>query len=140
MQVEPSATWHIQQLQNLKNSAITLAAAALVSFPAASPALALGPAPSNPAIAVLGVLIAGQPIKEPNALLRYALPISNKAIKDVQFPLELITEDLRVPGLKALDSVERVRLRTDPVITKISRRRTTNHWCPICFDTSPSAY
>lgn len=62
----------------------------------------------NEAIGDLSVLIAGQPVKEPYALLRYALPINNKPIRDVQFPLELITEDLRVPGLKALDSVERV--------------------------------
>lgn len=61
----------------------------------------------NQAVGDLGVLIAGQPVKEPYALLRYALPINNKAIRDIQFPLELITQDLRVPGLKALDSVER---------------------------------
>lgn len=47
-------------------------------------------------------------MKDPRALLRYALPIDNKPIKDIQLPLELITEDLRLPGLKALDGVERV--------------------------------
>ena len=76
--------------------------------PIAPEAIAASFPTANQSIGDLGVLIAGQPVKEPYALLRYALPIQNKAIRDIQFPLELITEDLRVPGLKALDSVERV--------------------------------
>ncbi|KAK9113783.1 hypothetical protein Syun_020580 [Stephania yunnanensis] len=55
----------------------------------------------------LGVLISGPPIKDPGALLRYALPINNKAIREVQKPLEDISESLKVAGVKALDSVER---------------------------------
>lgn len=61
-----------------------------------------------PALPNLAVLISGPPIKDPEALLRYALPIDNKAIREVQKPLEDITESLKVSGLKALDSVERV--------------------------------
>ncbi|KAJ6734620.1 PEPTIDYL-PROLYL CIS-TRANS ISOMERASE CYP38 CHLOROPLASTIC [Salix purpurea] len=53
------------------------------------------------------VLISGPPIKDPGALLRYALPIDNKAIREVQKPLEDITDSLKVAGVKALDSVER---------------------------------
>ncbi|KAK6913134.1 Cyclophilin-type peptidyl-prolyl cis-trans isomerase domain [Dillenia turbinata] len=55
----------------------------------------------------LGVLISGPPIKDPEALLRYALPIDNKAIREVQKPLEDITDSLKLAGVKALDSVER---------------------------------
>lgn len=64
----------------------------------------------NPALSDVSVLISGPPIKDPGALLRYALPIDNKAIREVQKPLEDITESLKVAGVKALDSVERVRI------------------------------
>ncbi|KAH6774443.1 cyclophilin 38 [Perilla frutescens var. frutescens] len=60
-----------------------------------------------PALPDVSVLISGPPIKDPGALLRYALPIDNKAIREVQKPLEDITESLKISGLKALDSVER---------------------------------
>ncbi|CAH1413016.1 unnamed protein product [Lactuca virosa] len=68
--------------------------------------------PSNagavtPALPDVAVLISGPPIKDPGALLRYALPIDNKAIREVQKPLEDITDSLKVSGVKALDSVER---------------------------------
>ncbi|XP_030553570.1 peptidyl-prolyl cis-trans isomerase CYP38, chloroplastic [Rhodamnia argentea] len=62
---------------------------------------------ASPALPNLSVLISGPPIKDPEALLRYALPINNKAIREVQKPLEDITDSLKVAGLKALDSVER---------------------------------
>ncbi|KAL7190386.1 hypothetical protein ACSBR2_022624 [Camellia fascicularis] len=55
----------------------------------------------------LSRLISGPPIQDPRALLRYALPIDNKAISEVQKPLEDITDSLKIAGLKALDSVER---------------------------------
>ncbi|CAI0455333.1 unnamed protein product, partial [Linum tenue] len=61
----------------------------------------------NPALPDVAVLISGPPIKDPGALLRYALPIDNKAIREVQKPLEDITDSLKIAGLKALDSVER---------------------------------
>lgn len=64
---------------------------------------------ATPALSDLSVLISGPPIKDPGALLRYALPIDNKAIREVQKPLEDITESLKIAGVKALDSVERVR-------------------------------
>ncbi|XWS32778.1 hypothetical protein CRYUN_Cryun22dG0018700 [Craigia yunnanensis] len=62
---------------------------------------------ANPALPDLSVLISGPPIKDPGALLRYALPINNKAIREVQKPLEDISESLKIAGVKALDSVER---------------------------------
>nr|XP_024385266.1 peptidyl-prolyl cis-trans isomerase CYP38, chloroplastic-like isoform X1 [Physcomitrium patens] len=61
----------------------------------------------GPAISELSVLISGPPIKDANALLRYALPIQNKPIKEVQKSLEEITEEMKVPGEKALGPVER---------------------------------
>lgn len=60
-----------------------------------------------PALPDVSVLISGPPIKDPGALLRNALPIDNKAIREVQKPLEDITESLKIAGVKALDSVER---------------------------------
>lgn len=68
----------------------------------------------GPALPDLSVLISGPPIKDPGALLRYALPINNKAIREVQKPLEDITDSLKVAGVKALDSVERVSKRSEP--------------------------
>ncbi|KAK8644241.1 hypothetical protein V6N13_123552 [Hibiscus sabdariffa] len=62
---------------------------------------------ANPPIPDLSVLISGPPIKDPGALLRYALPINNKAVREVQKPLEDISESLKIAGVKALDSVER---------------------------------
>ncbi|PON36648.1 Cyclophilin-type peptidyl-prolyl cis-trans isomerase [Parasponia andersonii] len=62
---------------------------------------------ANQVLPDMSVLISGPPIKDPGALLRYALPINNKAIREVQKPLEDITESLKVAGVKALDSVER---------------------------------
>ncbi|CAN1322100.1 Peptidyl-prolyl cis-trans isomerase CYP38, chloroplastic [Linum perenne] len=64
-------------------------------------------ATNNRALPDVSVLISGPPIKDPGALLRYALPIDNKAIREVQKPLEDITDSLKIAGLKALDSVER---------------------------------
>ncbi|XP_052196605.1 peptidyl-prolyl cis-trans isomerase CYP38, chloroplastic [Diospyros lotus] len=60
-----------------------------------------------PAFPDLSVLISGPPIKDPGALLRYGLPIDNKAIREVQTPLEDVTESLKIAGVRALDSVER---------------------------------
>ena len=78
-------------------------AALLMPLPAAAAALEFGRAVSE-----LSVLISGPPIKDANALLRYALPIDNKAIKEVQKSLEDITEEMKVPGEKALGPVGQV--------------------------------
>ncbi|RYR08237.1 hypothetical protein Ahy_B05g075808 isoform B [Arachis hypogaea] len=92
---------------SLKQCAISIALA--VGLMTGVPALGL---PANahttsPVLPDLAVLISGPPIKDPGALLRYALPIDNKAIREVQKPLEDITDSLKVAGVKALDSVER---------------------------------
>ncbi|CAL9190250.1 unnamed protein product [Musa hybrid cultivar] len=91
----------------LKQSAISLALA--IGLFTGVPALT-SPAHASPASLVLpdlSVLISGPPIKDPGALLRNALPIDNKAIREVQRPLEDITESLKVSGVRALDLVER---------------------------------
>ncbi|KAK4417757.1 Peptidyl-prolyl cis-trans isomerase CYP38, chloroplastic [Sesamum alatum] len=97
------------RFSSIKKSAISIALAVglLTGFPDLG---CLGPANAAaiaPALPDVSVLISGPPIKDPGALLRYALPIDNKAIREVQKPLEDITESLKVAGVKALDSVER---------------------------------
>ncbi|KAE8021552.1 hypothetical protein FH972_007432 [Carpinus fangiana] len=104
---------HLQTRQkgrsfSLKECAISVALA--VGLITGVPALdwsANANAATSPALPDLSVLISGPPIKDPGALLRYALPINNKAIREVQKPLEDITDSLKVAGVKALDSVER---------------------------------
>lgn len=94
---------------SIKECAISIALA--IGLITGVPALeGAGEAKANaiaPALPDVSVLISGPPIKDPGALLRYALPIDNKAIREVQKPLEDITESLKVAGVKALDSVER---------------------------------
>ncbi|KAL8475497.1 hypothetical protein ACS0TY_028232 [Phlomoides rotata] len=103
--IEEQRDW----ISSLKKSAIStaLAIGLVTGFPDSSvlgPANAAAIAPSLPDVSVL---ISGPPIKDPGALLRYALPIDNKAIREVQKPLEDITDSLKIAGVKALDSVER---------------------------------
>lgn len=63
----------------------------------------------SPMVAHAGML-AADPVKNANALLRYALPIDNKPIRKIQKELEQISEDLRVPGSKSLGPIsKRVR-------------------------------
>ncbi|WOK99244.1 hypothetical protein Cni_G07956 [Canna indica] len=91
----------------IKECAISLTMA--IGLFTGTPALSL-PAhafPVSPVLPELSVLISGPPIKDPGALLRYALPIDNKAIREVQKPLEDITDSLKVSGVRALDLVER---------------------------------
>lgn len=83
---------------------IALAATIVTMQPSVEAASAFQPAPVLPD---LSVLISGPPIKDPKALLRYALPIDNKPIREVQKSLEDITENLKVPGERALDPVGR---------------------------------
>lgn len=96
---------------------MAVAAALILPWSSAANVLALE---KGPVISELSVLISGPPIKDANALLRYALPINNKQIKDVQKSLEEITEDMKLPGEKAFGGVERVC-----------------RWCPSTFTFSP---
>lgn len=93
----------------LQNCATCVAVTAALLMPL-SAAAADAAFQRGPAISELSVLISGPPIKDAQALLRYALPIHNNAIKEVQKSLEEITEEMKVPGEKALGGVERVLL------------------------------
>ncbi|GER29473.1 peptidyl-prolyl cis-trans isomerase [Striga asiatica] len=94
---------------SMKKSAISMALAVglVTGFPDLGYLGEANAANIAPSLPDVSVLISGPPIKDPGALLRYALPIDNKAIREVQKPLENITESLKIAGVKALDSVER---------------------------------
>jgi cyclophilin family peptidyl-prolyl cis-trans isomerase len=81
-----------------RNAALSLAAAATVALPTLVPVAEAFEA--NPAYGEMARLTAGDPIKNPDALLRNALPISTKPIRQIQVVLESISEDLRVPGVR----------------------------------------
>ncbi|KAJ8546327.1 hypothetical protein K7X08_018910 [Anisodus acutangulus] len=101
---EKEANWFL----SLKKCAAAVAlSVSLISGLPGSQWLGPAHASTTPALPDVSVLISGPPIKDPGALLRYALPINNKAIREVQKPLEDITDSLKIAGLKALDSVER---------------------------------
>lgn len=93
---------------DLKKCALSVALAFELVLGAPQFVLAAYATPTGPVLPDLSVLISGPPIKDPGALLRNALPIDNKAIREVQKPLEDITDSLKIAGVKALDSVERV--------------------------------
>ena len=44
--------------------------------------------------------LAANPVQNARALLRNALPVDNKQIRDVQRKIESILDDLRVPGVR----------------------------------------
>lgn len=53
-------------------------------------------------------LTAGDPIKNARSLLRNALPVNNKYIREIQRQLEGIAEALRIPGSKSLGPISSV--------------------------------
>ncbi|KAG1654651.1 hypothetical protein FOA52_010279 [Chlamydomonas sp. UWO 241] len=83
---------------SLESAAFSLGTAALV----VATSLALQFAPPAEA-----KLTAGDPIKNAQAILRYALPIDNKPIRSIQKELESVSDALRVPGSKSLGRVSR---------------------------------
>ncbi|KAL3629235.1 cytochrome P450 monooxygenase 38 [Castilleja foliolosa] len=110
---KPASIEHADQqrdgFSSIKKSAISIALAIglITGFPNLGYSDEANAVNIAPALPDVSVLISGPPIKDPGALLRYALPIDNKAIREVQKPLEDITESLKISGVKALDSVER---------------------------------
>lgn len=58
-------------------------------------------------------------VKNAGALLRNALPINNKPIRDIQRNLEAISEELRIPGEMRMDRIRRYIRRC---VDRISRR------------------
>lgn len=79
----------------------TLAATFLMTQPCLDPVFAIQ---SVSAVQDFSLLMSGPPIEDPGSLLRYALPIDNKPIKDIQKNLENIKENLKAPGMKGLNS------------------------------------
>ncbi|KXZ56972.1 hypothetical protein GPECTOR_1g878 [Gonium pectorale] len=53
------------------------------------------------------ILVASDPVKNAAAILRNALPVDNKPIRQIQKDLESISEALRIPGSKSLGPVAR---------------------------------
>jgi cyclophilin family peptidyl-prolyl cis-trans isomerase len=101
----PASHTHLAPIRPQVDRAAAALRAALVG--AAAAALVVGASPP-PALAALPT---SSPTTNAGALLRNALPISNKPIREVQRPLEQISEDLRVPGKKSLGTVaKRVRV------------------------------
>lgn len=93
-----SAGDRIQQLSAaVRNVGFGLAMAAAVAMPLTPAAQAFEP---QQVYGDMAKLTAGDPVKNPKALLRNALPIKNKEIRTVQLALESIADDLRVPGVR----------------------------------------
>mmetsp|Transcript_9752 Transcript_9752/g.26429 ORF Transcript_9752/g.26429 Transcript_9752/m.26429 type:complete len:447 (+) Transcript_9752:63-1403(+) len=63
-------------------------------------------------------LLASDPVKNANALLRYALPIDNKPIREIQNQLESISKALRIPGSKSLGPVAKAIKNSQNILTK----------------------
>lgn len=106
----------------LQRCAISLLAAAATAMP-----LTIAPVlPTPPAHALL---TAGDPIKNAQAILRYALPIDNKPIRKVQRELELIAEALRIPGNKSLGPVARA-VRTSQSVLAKEKAAIVNDFAP----------
>lgn len=93
----------LEQVQGvLRNALLGAAAAAVVAG-------GVGPE-GSPALPAAWAGIGGGAVTNAKALLRYALPIDCKPIRQVQRDLEGISDDLRVPGSKSLGPIgKRVR-------------------------------
>ncbi|KAK9828041.1 hypothetical protein WJX81_004327 [Elliptochloris bilobata] len=93
----------------LRSCALSVAAVTLVSAP-----LSFAPQELMPRAEAL--LTAGDPVKNARALLRYALPIENKSVRTIQTELEGISEQLRIPGSKALGPVSKAVRKAHSVL------------------------
>eukprot|EP00899_Mesostigma_viride_P025430 jgi/Mesvir1/6071/Mv00799-RA.1 len=89
--------------QILRSCGLALAGAAVTLAPLFSNgnmAALANPAMPNPAISELAALTAGDPEKDPRALLRAALPFDNPKIRQCEASLMKINDDLKVPGVR----------------------------------------
>ncbi|KAK9793769.1 hypothetical protein WJX73_008988 [Symbiochloris irregularis] len=102
----------------LRNCAVGLAAAATVlSSAVIAPPQAAARAPS------------GDSVTNARALLRNALPINNKDIREIQKALEGINEDLRIPGQKSLGPISRAVNKSKAALNS-SRSKLTSAFNP----------
>ncbi|GLC38663.1 Peptidyl-prolyl cis-trans isomerase, chloroplastic [Pleodorina starrii] len=95
----------------LERAAIGLATAAAVVMGTFSP-LVLEPPAAH------AILVASDPVKNASAILRNALPINNKPIRQIQKELEGISEALRIPGSKSLGPVSRAVRASQDILTR----------------------
>jgi len=99
-----------------RNFGVALAASAIVVAPSAAfIADGVGAAAAAPVIGDLSSL-AANPVQNPRALLRNALPVKNKEIREVQRRLESISDDLRVPGVR-FSGVEESVNKSSKIVT-----------------------
>ena len=56
--------------------------------------------------------------KDPEALLRYALPIDNKPSRELQAILEEVPERLKQPGIKGFNPILRAADEADGILSK----------------------
>eukprot|EP00227_Mantoniella_beaufortii_P009055 CAMPEP_0197583738 /NCGR_PEP_ID=MMETSP1326-20131121/6558_1 /TAXON_ID=1155430 /ORGANISM="Genus nov. species nov., Strain RCC2288" /LENGTH=450 /DNA_ID=CAMNT_0043147999 /DNA_START=35 /DNA_END=1387 /DNA_ORIENTATION=+ len=85
-------------LASIANAARNFGVALVASAVIASPSAALSPY-ANPVFSDLAGLEAN-PVTNARSLLRNALPVKNKEMREVQKRLESISDDLRVPGVR----------------------------------------
>lgn len=113
----------MEKLQSgLRSCLLGAAAAALVAAaPGAAPDALVPPAHAG--------LQATNPVTNARALLRYALPINNQPIREIQKALEKISDDLRVPGSKSLGSVAK-RVRTASSVLDRQIKAITGDFAP----------
>ncbi|GFR40727.1 hypothetical protein Agub_g1336 [Astrephomene gubernaculifera] len=95
----------------LERAAVSIATAAALVMGTFSP-LVLEPPAAH------AILVASDPIKNAQAILRYALPIENKPIRQIQKELEGISEALKVPGSKSLGPVSRAVRAAQDVLSR----------------------
>lgn len=94
----------------LRNCALGLAAAATLCLP-----MSMVPSPMMPS-AEAKALLDREPVKNARALLRYALPINNKYVRQMQRELEGISESLRIPGNKSLGPVAKAFRKSESIL------------------------
>ncbi|MGF1537254.1 MAG: peptidylprolyl isomerase [Elainellaceae cyanobacterium] len=77
--------------------------------------------PSSSLSQLIAALPPGDAITDGKALLRYALPIDNKSIREVQRELEDISERLRIQGTRATRGVKRNVKRAEKALRRPER-------------------
>ncbi|GLI69788.1 hypothetical protein VaNZ11_014487 [Volvox africanus] len=111
--INPKSNDHeeVNVRSSLERAAVGIATAAAVVMGIFSPLVLEPPAAQ-------AILVASDPVKNAQAILRNALPIYNKPIRQVQKELESISEALRIPGSKSLGPVSRAVRASQDVLSR----------------------
>jgi len=99
-------------------SGVLAGVAALVLWGGWSELAIAAPFPAFDSNTLISRLPPGNAITDGKALLRYALPIDNRPIREVQKDLEDISETLRVQGSRRLNAVNRNIDRTEKILKR----------------------